>query len=104
MVVSVVQVMSDLTSGGIFDPIVSVEVVSGDVALTVDPALEPSDEITVYLKPEPCRRLAVELVRLADQIDPPDKHLGCYSYPNCEDGPGGCRVLHGDDAEPYGHR
>ncbi len=33
-----------------------------------------------------------------------DDHLGCFSYPNCDEGPGGCVVKYGDDAEPYGHR
>lgn len=33
-----------------------------------------------------------------------DPHLGCFSYPNCDIDPNGCCVLHGMDAEPYGHR
>lgn len=33
-----------------------------------------------------------------------DEHLGCYSYPNCDDAPLGCCIIHGKDAEPYGHR
>ena len=33
-----------------------------------------------------------------------EKHLGCYSYPNCDEGVGGCRVAMGDDVEEYGHR
>ncbi len=33
-----------------------------------------------------------------------DPHTGCYSYPNCDEAPLGCCVVHGLDAEPYGHR
>lgn len=33
-----------------------------------------------------------------------DPHIACYSYPNCDEAPMGCRVMHGEDAEPYGHR
>lgn len=33
-----------------------------------------------------------------------DEHLGCYSYPNCDIMSEGCCVLHGLNAEPYGHR
>ena len=33
-----------------------------------------------------------------------DEHLGCYSYPNCDEGVGGCLVEMGDDAEEYGHK
>jgi hypothetical protein len=33
-----------------------------------------------------------------------DPHLGCYSYPNCDESPMGCRHVMGDEAEPYGHR
>ena len=32
------------------------------------------------------------------------KHLGCQSYPNCDEGVGGCLVEMGDDAEEYGHK
>jgi len=35
----------------------------------------------------------------------PDPHLGCYSYPNCDIDPNGCRFQNSDeDIEPYGHR
>jgi|TARA_Y100000031_G_scaffold127406_1_gene145053 hypothetical protein len=33
-----------------------------------------------------------------------DNHIGCYSYPNCEDAPLGCHQVMGEDAEPYGWR
>ena len=33
-----------------------------------------------------------------------DPHLGCYSYPNCDEAPNGCRHVMGDDVETYGHR
>jgi len=33
-----------------------------------------------------------------------DEHSGCYSYPCCDLSPLGCCVIHGMDAEPYGHR
>jgi hypothetical protein len=31
-------------------------------------------------------------------------HLGCPSYPNCDEAPLGCRVSMGDNVEWYGHR
>lgn len=34
----------------------------------------------------------------------PDNHLGCYSYPNCDEGVGGCRASMEDGVEEYGHR
>ena len=33
-----------------------------------------------------------------------DKHVICYSYPNCDEAPAGCVVRNGANAEPYGHR
>ena len=33
-----------------------------------------------------------------------DPHLGCYSYPNCDEAPTGCRVIMGKDVEPIGYR
>lgn len=33
-----------------------------------------------------------------------EEHLGCYSYPNCDIDPLGCRKIYKDKAEPYGHR
>ena len=33
-----------------------------------------------------------------------DPHLGCYSYPNCDEAPTGCRVVMGEDVEPIGYR
>lgn len=33
-----------------------------------------------------------------------DDHLACPSYPNCDEDPNRCRVLMGDDVEPYGNR
>jgi hypothetical protein len=33
-----------------------------------------------------------------------DLHLGCFSYPDCDENPLGCTVLHGFDAEPFGHK
>lgn len=33
-----------------------------------------------------------------------DRHLGCFSYPNCDEAPMGCKVIMGKDVEPYGHR
>lgn len=33
-----------------------------------------------------------------------DEHLGCYSYPNCDEGVGGCRASMEDGVEEYGHR
>lgn len=34
----------------------------------------------------------------------PDNHLGCYSYPNCDLGVGGCSASMEDGVEEYGHR
>ena len=39
-----------------------------------------------------------------EEIDYEEEHLGCYSYPNCDLGVGGCIVAMGDDVEEYGHR
>ena len=36
--------------------------------------------------------------------DKPDRHLACYSYPNCDEAPMGCTVRMGSRAEPYGYR
>jgi len=33
-----------------------------------------------------------------------DKHLGCPSYPNCDEAPNGCVKRMGDDVEWYGHK
>lgn len=33
-----------------------------------------------------------------------DPHIGCFSWPNCEDDPLGCYVVMGKDVETYGHR
>jgi hypothetical protein len=33
-----------------------------------------------------------------------DKHLGCPSYPNCDEAPMGCVVQSREDVEWYGHR
>ena len=33
-----------------------------------------------------------------------DKHLGCPSYPNCDEAPLGCIIQSGRDVEWYGHR
>lgn len=33
-----------------------------------------------------------------------DRHLGCPSYPNCDEEPMGCTVQSGRDVEWYGHR
>ena len=33
-----------------------------------------------------------------------DRHIACFSYPNCDVDPMGCRVKMGDAVEPYGHR
>jgi hypothetical protein len=33
-----------------------------------------------------------------------DKHLGCPSYPNCDEAPMGCIVQSEEDVEWYGHR
>lgn len=35
---------------------------------------------------------------------PLDSHLGCYSWPNCDIDPNGCKHIMGDDVECYGHR
>ena len=33
-----------------------------------------------------------------------DPHIACYSYPNCDEAPNGCKHVMGDDVETYGHR
>ncbi len=38
-------------------------------------------------------------------VDPDeDPHLSCYSYPNCDLAPTGCRVEMGDDVEEFGFK
>jgi hypothetical protein len=32
-----------------------------------------------------------------------DLHIACFSYPNCDIDPNGCRYQR-EDPEPYGHR
>jgi len=36
--------------------------------------------------------------------DKPDRHISCYSYPNCNEAPMGCTLRMGSSAEQYGHR
>jgi hypothetical protein len=38
---------------------------------------------------------------LAEKLNP---HVACYSYPDCDINPNGCRVENGNDAEPIGWR
>ena len=33
-----------------------------------------------------------------------DIHIGCPSWPNCDEGPLGCVILQGVNVEWYGHR
>lgn len=35
---------------------------------------------------------------------PGDDHLGCPSWPNCDEAPRGCRKIYGNDVEFYGHK
>ena len=32
------------------------------------------------------------------------EHLGCFSYPNCDIDPLGCRRVMGSNVEPFGHK
>tara|TARA_R110000803_G_scaffold68783_5_gene130882 strand:- start:1014 stop:1328 length:315 start_codon:yes stop_codon:yes gene_type:complete len=41
-----------------------------------------------------------EILELCDV----DEHLGCFSYPMCDEAPNGCCVRMGTDVEEYGHR
>ena len=36
--------------------------------------------------------------------DEDEEHLGCYSYPNCDIDPLGCRRVMGSNVEPFGHK
>jgi hypothetical protein len=44
------------------------------------------------------------VVKEEDEEQEIDKHLGCPSYPNCDEAPMGCIVQSGGDVEWYGHR
>jgi|TARA_R100001198_G_C5179815_1_gene176983 hypothetical protein len=41
---------------------------------------------------------------IKEQVYEEDRHVVCYSYPNCDEAPAGCVVRNGEDAEAYGHR
>ena len=46
-----------------------------------------------------------ELIPVEEEDDGScDEHIGCYSYPNCDEDPLGCSVRHGNGVEQYGHR
>ena len=36
--------------------------------------------------------------------DDDDEHICCYSYPNCDIDPLGCKIVMGKDVEPFGHK
>ena len=36
--------------------------------------------------------------------DDDEEHLGCFSYPNCDIDPLGCRRVMGKNVEPFGHK
>lgn len=42
--------------------------------------------------------------RYVKKQDDFDEHIGCFSYPCCEESPLGCSVFTGGNAEQYGHR
>jgi len=44
------------------------------------------------------------LEEILEELLNADEHLGCFSYPECDEAPLGCVVQMGKDAEPYGHR
>ena len=39
-----------------------------------------------------------------EEEDDDERHIVCFSYPNCDEAPMGCVVRMGGNAEPYGHR
>jgi hypothetical protein len=39
-----------------------------------------------------------------EKHDDSDPHIGCYSYPMCDEAPIGCVHVMGDKVEPIGHR
>ncbi len=54
-------------------------------------------------------KLMIEVRRLLEktQEDVPiddDPHIGCYSWPNCDEAPNGCCIEMGDDVEEYGYK
>ena len=50
---------------------------------------------------EDCELKILPDIRIDEDLDP---HLGCYSYPDCDLNPNGCKILMGKDAEPFGHK
>jgi hypothetical protein len=51
------------------------------------------------------KSLEKELDKIVDKLIYAEiNHLGCPSYPNCEEAPLGCAVLQGKNVEWYGHR
>ena len=54
-------------------------------------------------KPEDFKNGPVEIVKVKKKRTRSDPHVGCYSWPNCDLMPLGCRLAT-DDPEPYGFR
>ena len=52
----------------------------------------------------PCSRIKDFIKYRVLRIKYVDPHIGCYSYPNCDVAPNGCKHVMGDDVEPYGHK
>ena len=58
----------------------------------------------VYWIESPCRRIKDFIKYRVLRIEYVDPHLGCYSYPCCDEAPNGCIRVMGEDVEPYGYR
>jgi len=58
----------------------------------------------VILKRKKHKKKIIDLTDAFLSVKDDVRHLGCPSYPNCEDAPLGCAVLQGKNVEWYGHR
>jgi len=64
---------------------------------------EVFNKIDAFLK-KGIKQFDITAVDEWEQCDEDERHIACYSYPNCDEAPAGCLVINGSDAEPYGHR
>ena len=58
----------------------------------------------IILKRKKHKKKIIDLTDAFLSVKDDVRHLGCSSYPNCEDAPLGCAVLQGKNVEWYGHR
>ena len=68
------------------------------IRLFLQDVLHDIEERMIELKGEK------EFQKFWDKHDDTDPHIGCYSYPMCDEAPIGCVFVMGDEVEPIGHR